>query len=46
VNEQEVPLPDDTSPDDVHEPIADGDDLPDDVPDGDISESEPEEEPQ
>jgi hypothetical protein len=43
VNEQEIPLPDDTSAGDVHEPIAEGDDLPDDVADGDIAQSEPEE---
>ena len=46
MNEQEIPLPDDTSAGDVHEPIADGDDLPDEVPDGDIGASEPEEEPE
>lgn len=37
--------PDDTSPDEGHPPIAEGDDLPDDVPGGDIEPSEPEEVP-
>lgn len=46
MNEQDVPLPDDTSPDDAHPPIAEGEDLPDDVADGDIALSEPEEEPE
>ena len=33
----------DTEPNPGNPPIAEGDDLPDDVPDGDIAQSEPEE---